>query len=56
MQFEGETNRRGKGPNIWDTFIEEHPGISLFNAGVLYNAFLTKTTNINLSRSHLPAC
>nr|TKR97034.1 hypothetical protein D5086_0000217040 [Populus alba] len=24
-QFEGETNRRGKGPNIWDTFIEEHP-------------------------------
>jgi len=49
MQFEGETNRRGKGPNIWDTFIEEHPGISLFNAGVRYNAFLPTTTNINLS-------
>ena len=44
MQFEGETNKSGKGPNIWDTFIEEHPGISLFNAGVRYNAFLTKTT------------
>ncbi|KAG5253042.1 beta-glucosidase [Salix suchowensis] len=24
-QFEGETNKSGKGPNIWDTFIEEHP-------------------------------
>ncbi|CAK7331999.1 unnamed protein product [Dovyalis caffra] len=24
-QYEGETNRSGKGPNIWDTFIEEHP-------------------------------
>ncbi|CAK7331897.1 unnamed protein product [Dovyalis caffra] len=23
-QYEGETNRSGKGPNIWDTFIEEH--------------------------------
>ncbi|CAK7331835.1 unnamed protein product [Dovyalis caffra] len=23
-QCEGETNRSGKGPNIWDTFIEEH--------------------------------
>ncbi|KAF9665397.1 hypothetical protein SADUNF_Sadunf16G0118300 [Salix dunnii] len=23
--FEGETNKSGKGPNIWDTFIEEHP-------------------------------
>ncbi|CAK7333111.1 unnamed protein product [Dovyalis caffra] len=24
-QYEGETSRSGKGPNIWDTFIEEHP-------------------------------
>jgi hypothetical protein len=28
-QIEGATNIDGRGPSTWDTFIKNHPGLSL---------------------------
>jgi len=29
MQYEGETNKHGRGPANWDTFTVEHTGTNL---------------------------
>jgi len=29
VQFEGAAKEYGRGPSIWDTFINQHPGILL---------------------------
>ena len=31
MQYEGETNKHGRGPAIWDTFTVEHTGTNLIS-------------------------
>jgi beta-glucosidase/6-phospho-beta-glucosidase/beta-galactosidase len=27
IQYEGETNKHGRGPAIWDTFTEKYTGV-----------------------------